>query len=133
MGLHTRLARIEQELLKLAKEYEYRDINFTTDNVSRDQIKLVIIAFAPGDSSVGIPDAQDSFVYVLRTQYAKQTERFEDAAGMPTGYSVELRGQIGNLMYGDRIVPIEDDDIRVCARDLGNIAARLLFNNDFFA
>lgn len=124
MGLHMRLAEIEKDLLKLAKTYDYADINFTTEDVGRNRIKLVIIAFAPGDNSVGIPDTQDSFVYKLTTRYADD---------MPTGYSVELMGQLVSKMYGNRVEPIADEEIRVCALDLGGIAARLLFQNDYYA
>lgn len=133
MGLHMRLARIEEELLKIAKTYDYADINFTTDNVGRDHIRLVVIAFAPGENSVGIPDAQDSFVYDLRTQHE------QDGHGMPTGYAVELLGQLDTNHTGTvesitkHLRPIEDDEIRQCALALGNRAAGLLFNNDYFA
>lgn len=124
MGLHMRLAETEKAMLELAKTYDYQDIDFTTEEVSRGRIKLCITAFMGGDPSVGIPDGYDSFVYDLNTQYAN------DESGMPTGYSCELLGQReakpGREMYN--IIDIVDDDIRVCAKDLGNIAARRLFN-----
>lgn len=133
MGLHTRLARIEEALLKLAKTYDYQDIDFTTEEVSSGRIKLCITAFMGGDPSVGIPDSNDSFVYDLNTQYANEGDTRGDRrnrGSMPTGYACELMGQReakpGREMYN--IIDIADEDIRVCAKDLGNIAARMLFN-----
>lgn len=117
MGLHTRLARIERELLDIAEGCGYRDINFTTEDVGRDHHKLVITATSFGDT-------QDSFIYKL-------TERRTFVTEVPTGYEVELLGQLSDEMYGKRVRQIVDNDIRVCARDLGNRAALRLFQEQY--
>lgn len=108
MGLHMRLARIEAELLEIAKEYDYKDLNFSAEHIARGILRLVIEVDAPGDRSVGLSDVRDKFTYTLTEQRNGK---------YPTGYAVELLG----------IYAVEEEDIKECARELGNRAALLLY------
>ena len=101
MGLHMRLGRVEEELLKIAKEYDYKDINFSAVHIAPGIVRLVIEVDAPGDR-------RDKFTYNLTEQRDGK---------YPTGYAVELLG----------IYAAEEEDIKECARQLGNRAALLLF------
>jgi hypothetical protein len=127
-----RLAEVERELLKLAKTYGYDDVNFTTQAAGRDHGRLTISAFMHGDPSVGVPDGEDTFHYKLETQYT------DDEPEMPRGYAVELLGQIDFDHKGTvesvtkHLRPVQDDETRVLALDLGNIAARKLFHEVYF-
>ena len=133
MGLHMRLAEVEKAMLKLAKTYDYEDIDFTTEAVGKDHVRLTISAFASGDPSVGIPDTTDTFVYKLTTRYANASDK--DNSQVPTGYAPELMGQHERVQGKSGVwstEEVKDDELRVFARDIGNIAAGMLFNEVFY-